>query len=134
METGSEGEKEKRGEEGRNPLEVFTRFVDENKRWITYGLYGLSVMGGVIAVRSLGVFQRFKTIHDIPPEFVQRNNNLFGMIERTELAAAPGGVFGPRLLISHIPIYGRPDRQSEYFAKNSRKKVFGSENDRPIEC
>ena len=116
METGSEGEKEKRGEEGRNPLEVFTRFVDENKRWITYGLYGLSVMGGVIAVRSLGVFQRFKTIRDIPPEFVKRNNNLFGVIERTELTAVPGGVFGPRLLISHIPIYGRPDRQSEYFA------------------
>lgn len=112
MESGSGGEREKNKDHGKNVIEVLTRFVDENKRWITYGLYGVSVIGGVVVIRSLKLFQQFKGIREIPNDFVQKNQNLFGIIENTEITKS-GANFGPRLLISHIPIFGKITRSSD---------------------
>ena len=112
MESGSGREREKNKDHGKNILEVLARFVDENKRWITYGLYGVSVIGGVIAIRSLNLFQQFKGIRDIPDDIVRKNQNLFGIIENTEITKS-GANFGPRLLISHIPIFGKITRSSD---------------------
>ena len=114
MESGSRREREENKDHihRKNILEVLTRFVDEYKRWITYGLYGVSVIGGVIAIRSLKLFQQFKRIRDIPDDFVQKNQNIFGIIEKTEITKS-GANFGPRLLISHIPIFGKITRSSD---------------------
>ena len=112
MESGPGREREKNKDHGKNILEILTRFVDENKRWITYGLYGVSLIGGVIAIRSLKLFQQFKVVRDIPEDFVHKNQNLFGIIEKTEVTTS-GANFGPRLLISHIPIFGKIVRSSD---------------------
>ena len=114
MENGPGRERKKNKDHGKNILEVLTRFVDENKRWITYGLYGVSLIGGVIALRSLKLFQQFKRVRDIPDDLVQKNQNLFGIIEKTEITPPTSGAnFEPRLLISHIPIFGKIVRTSD---------------------
>ena len=100
-----------------NILEIFSRFVDENKRIITYSFYGVSVAGVFIAIRSLNLFKQFKNIGEISSVFVQKNNSIFGIVEKnkTVVAADTGTnvVHHPRIYISHIPIFGKQIRSKE---------------------
>ena len=117
----SPGIKSSDGVRGRNILETFTQFVDENKRTISYCFYGVSFVGGILAFRSLNLFNQFKSIRDISGEFVQKNNSLFGIIERTEVAQV-GAEIHPKLYISHVPIIGTPSRGSDF---ELRVKIIG---------
>ena len=123
MENGPGRERKKNKDHGKNILEVLTRFIDENKRWITYGLYGVSLIGGVTALRSLKLFQQFKRVRDIPDDLVQKNQNVFGIIEKAEITLdASGANFEPKLLISHIPIFGKIVRTSD---SHLRVRIMG---------
>ena len=98
-----------------NILETFSRFVDDNKRIITYTFYGVSVAGVFIAIRSLNLFKQFKNISEISSEFVQKNNSIFGIVEKTKTDAVrtEPSVHTPKIYITHIPIFGKQIRSKE---------------------
>jgi len=104
---GSERETEKVSNSGY--LDRFSRFVDRNKRIITYGLYGVCGVGGLLVLRSLRVFRQFKSVAEIPEEFVEHNHSLFGYVEKCEVVQRRCGVV-PRVTFTHIPIYGKYER------------------------
>ena len=66
-------------------LEKFTRFVDDNKRVITYALYGTAAAGFLIAFKSLKISSQFKKIEDIPNDFIRKNYNIFGFVEKSSV-------------------------------------------------
>jgi len=104
---GGEGEAEKRSNSGY--IDAFSRFVDHNKRIITYGLYGVCGVGGILVVRSLRVFGQFKNIKEIPAEFIDNNHSLFGHVEKSEVVLKKCNMV-PRISLTHIPIYGKHRR------------------------
>jgi len=91
----------------------FSRFVDDNKRIIVYALYGVSAVGGLLVLRSLRVFKQFKSVKDIPEEFIENKHQIFGYVERSEILAKSDNIV-PRISISHIPIYGKFRRNENY--------------------
>merc|ERR550519_383527 len=104
---GSKGENEKRSNSGY--IDRFSRFVDQNKRIITYGLYGVCGVGGILVLRSLRVFGQFKNIKEIPAEFIDHNHSLFGHVEKSEVVLKKCSMV-PRVSVTHIPIYGKHRR------------------------
>ena len=87
-------------------LDRFSRFVDENKRPITYALYGVSAVGGLIILRSLRVFRQFKSVKDVPEEFIENNYSIFGYVEKSEVVLR-NKCLVPRISLTHIPISGK---------------------------
>eukprot|EP00092_Neocalanus_flemingeri_P024643 GFUD01026728.1.p1 GENE.GFUD01026728.1~~GFUD01026728.1.p1 ORF type:complete len:245 (+),score=35.39 GFUD01026728.1:159-893(+) len=96
-------------------LDQFSRFVDENKRPITYALYGVSSVGGILILRSLRVFKQFKNVKDVPAEFVENNHNIFGKVERSEIVTINSNI-APCVVLTHIPIFGK-------FRRNQKNEI-----------
>jgi len=95
---------EKRSNSGH--LDRFSRFIDENKRIITYALYGVSAVGGLLVLRSLRLFKQFKNVKDIPSEFVENNYSIFGNVERFEVVTIKNNI-APCVILTHIPVFGK---------------------------
>jgi len=93
-------------------LDRFSRFVDDNKRIITNGLYCVCGVGGILVLRSLRVFGQFKNIKEIPAEFVDHNHSLFGRVEKSEVVLKRSSMV-PRISVTHIPIYGKHRRTED---------------------
>eukprot|EP00091_Calanus_sinicus_P009371 TRINITY_DN21961_c0_g1_i1.p1 TRINITY_DN21961_c0_g1~~TRINITY_DN21961_c0_g1_i1.p1 ORF type:complete len:134 (-),score=27.59 TRINITY_DN21961_c0_g1_i1:358-759(-) len=91
----------------------FSRFVDDNKRVIVYALYGVSAVGGLLVLRSLRVFKQFKSVKDIPEEFIENKHHLFGYVERSDILAKSDNIV-PKIWLTHIPIYGKFRRNENY--------------------
>ena len=92
-----------------NVIERFAQFIDTNHRFIMYGFYGVTAIGGVIAVRSLKITKQFKHIKEIPEEYFSKNFSLFGIVEKTRTKLILSENY-PTINFSHIPIYGKPAR------------------------
>jgi len=108
------GDREKRLEQDPNSdyLDQFSRFVDKNKRIITYALYGVSAVGGFFIFKSLKLFKQFKSVKDIPTEFVVANHNIFGVVTGSELVPERKYIV-PLVKVAHIPIFGKVRQNTE---------------------
>jgi len=109
-------DKKKPKAETYNVIERFAQFIDTNHRLILYGFYGVTAIGGVIAVRSLKITKQFKNVKEIPEEYFTKNFNLFGIVEKTRTKSFTSENF-PTINVSHIPIYGQPARDVDSLLK-----------------
>ncbi|XP_037786832.1 uncharacterized protein LOC119582554 [Penaeus monodon] len=58
----------------------FTRFIDEHIRIIQYCVYGVGAVGIAITLHSVRAFSKFRTISDIPKEFISKHIRLHGHV------------------------------------------------------
>jgi len=94
-------------------LDKLLRRIDENKRLVTYALYGVSVVGGLLVLRSLRAFKQFKNVKDIPEELIVNNYSIFGKVEGSEIVINKDKI-APCLFLTHIPIFGKSRRDQNH--------------------
>ena len=105
-------EDQKRKTKDYSLVEVVSQFVDENKQRISVCLYGVMGAGVLLAFRSLRLSHQFKSVRELPLDFIKKNFNIFGIVGRTEIAQRENGLL-PYLYVSHVPILGKINKNIE---------------------
>ena len=105
-------EDQKRKTKDYSLVEVVSQFVDENKQRISVCLYGVMGAGVLLAFRSLRVSHQFKSVKELPLDFIKKNFNIFGIVGRTEILERENGLL-PYLYVSHVPILGKINKNRE---------------------
>merc|ERR1712192_125225 len=72
-------------------LDGASRWVDEHKRAIAYGLYASIAVGGALVLRSIRVTAQFRCAKDIPDEFLKNRYSIFGEVVNAGLSQGADG-------------------------------------------
>ena len=85
-------------------LSSISIFIDENKRPISYGFYLLAGVGLLKIMHSIQAFRQFRSVRDIPEEFVAKRMNIFATVREARLVAGTSGSLTPVLSVEHVPL------------------------------
>jgi len=88
-------------------LDAASRWVDEHKRAIAYGLYAATAVGGGLVLRSIRVSAQFRCVKDIPDEFLKKQFSIFGEVVHAGLGQGGEGKLVPVVGLRHQPILAR---------------------------
>jgi len=93
-------------------LDGASRWVDEHKRAIAYGLYASIAVGGALVLRSIRVTAQFRCAKDVPDEFLKKQYNIFGKVVNAGISQGADGKLVPVVGLRHQPIYARRAKAS----------------------